>query len=207
MTLGQSNFGPKLKTVVHWSCSHSKRKLANNRQKGPRWPKMACTSGKWHPKPSPSEFCSSCNRFEWSHDQFTTILSLGKNRPKMAKVAYSDQKWPEYLKNDWNWLIWCCHSYYRPILSAFASFIQQWGWTSQKSRFYTVKNIWWKAATDHISSFSFTQNAKFLKTKAKLEDMFFFLKKWAFVLAHFWTYWANFCCFWAIFGQIIEIRT
>ena len=51
-------------------------------EKGPKWPKMAWMSEKWHPKPSPLDFCFSCGHFEWSHDQFTTILSL---RPKLAK--------------------------------------------------------------------------------------------------------------------------
>ena len=50
--------------------------------------------------------------------------------------------------------------------------------------FGTVKKFEWKAATDHISSFSFTQNAKFLKTKAKLEDMFF-SQKMSFCLSPF----------------------
>ena len=47
-----------------------------------KWPKLAWKSEKWHPKPSPLDFCSSCGHFEWSHDQFTTFLSL---RPKVAK--------------------------------------------------------------------------------------------------------------------------
>ena len=51
-------------------------------EKGPKWPKMAWMSEKWHPKPSPLDFCFSCGHFEWSHDQFTTILSV---RPKLAK--------------------------------------------------------------------------------------------------------------------------
>ena len=51
-------------------------------EKGPKWPKLAWMSEKWHPKPSPLDFCSSCDRFEWSHDQFTTILSLGPTLTK-----------------------------------------------------------------------------------------------------------------------------
>ena len=37
-------------------------------EKGPKWPKMAWMSEKWHPKPSPLDFCFSCGHFEWSHD-------------------------------------------------------------------------------------------------------------------------------------------
>ena len=52
-------------------------------EKGPKWPKMARMSEKWHPNPSPLDFCLSCDRFEWSFDQFTTILSLGPKWPKI----------------------------------------------------------------------------------------------------------------------------
>ena len=222
-------------------------------------PKMTWNGLKWthwncHLKPSPFDFCFSCNHFEWSHDQYTTILSLGpkiaekvpndqkwpeclksdswnhlhwsfaslavifsghmtclrqswiwggiwpkmaktcQKRPQMTKnglnvwkvrsetmsigfllllrsfwvvtwlvcdnfefgakmakngqngqkrpkMAPNDQKWPECLKSDYNWLIWCCHSSYRPILSTSANFIQQWGWTGQKSQFWHPENF------------------------------------------------------------------
>ena len=55
-------------------------------------------------------------------------------------MAPNDQKWPDCLKNDWNWLIWCCHSSYRPILSTSANFIQQWGWTGQIGGYIFSKN-------------------------------------------------------------------
>ena len=151
---------------------------------------MTWTHWNCHLKPSSVDFCLSCGHFEWSHDQFKTILNLGpklakngRKRPQMtknglnvwkvtsetisigfllllrsfwvvtwlvcdnfefgAKMAkngrkwpQNDQKWPECLKSDWNWLIWYCHSSYRPILSTSANFIQQWGWTSQKSQFW-----------------------------------------------------------------------
>ena len=62
-----------------WVLAQNWPKMA---EKGPKWPKMARKSEKWHPKPSPLDFCSSCGHFEWSHDHFTTILSL---RQKLAK--------------------------------------------------------------------------------------------------------------------------
>ena len=41
-------------------------------QNGPKMtlklPKMTSMGSKWLPKPSPSNFCPSCDRFEWSHD-------------------------------------------------------------------------------------------------------------------------------------------
>ena len=69
-------------------------------------------------------------------DNFEFGAKTAKNGPKWPKKAPNDQKWPECLKSDWNWLIWCCHSSYRPILSTSANFIQQWGWTGQKSQFW-----------------------------------------------------------------------
>ena len=68
--------------------------------------------------------------------QFWIWGQNGQNGQKWPKMAPNDQKWPECLKSDWNWLIWYCHSSYRPILSTSANFIQQWGWTSQKSQFW-----------------------------------------------------------------------
>ena len=53
-------------------------------------------SEKWHPKPSSSDFCFSCSHFEWSHDQFKTILNLG---PKLAK---NGRKRPQMTKNGLN---------------------------------------------------------------------------------------------------------
>ena len=54
-------------------------------EKGPKWPKLAWMSKKWHPKPSPLDFCFSCGHFEWSYDQFTSILSLEPNWPKNGR--------------------------------------------------------------------------------------------------------------------------
>ena len=61
---------------------------------------MTWTHWNCHLKPSPMDFCLSCGHFEWSHDQFTTILSFG---PKLAK---SNQKWPKKAPNDrkWPWM-------------------------------------------------------------------------------------------------------
>ena len=69
-------------------------------------------------------------------DNFEFGAKMANNGQKWPKMAPNDQKWPECLKSDWNWLIWCCHSSYRPILSTSANFIQQWGWTGQKSQFW-----------------------------------------------------------------------
>merc|ERR1712122_59240 len=66
--------------------------------------------------------------------------------------------------------------------------------------FGTLKNFSWNATTNHISSFSFTQSAKFLRTRAKSEDMFF--QKMSFCpdpflailgqFSHFfWPFWPN----------------
>ena len=74
----------------------------------------------------------------------------GKKRPKVAKSGQNGWKRPQVTENDWNWLIWCCHSSCRPILSACANSIQQWGWTGQKSQVWHRENFLWKAATDHI---------------------------------------------------------
>ena len=63
-----------------WVWGQNWPKMANQ---GPKWPQMARMSEKWHPNPSPLDFCLSCDRFEWSFDQFTTILSLGPKWPKI----------------------------------------------------------------------------------------------------------------------------
>ena len=65
-------------------------------QNDTKWPEMTWTHWNCHLKPSSVDFCLSCGHFEWSHDQFTTILSLG---PKLAK---SSQKWPKKAPNDRN---------------------------------------------------------------------------------------------------------
>ena len=54
------------------------------KKRGPKWPKMGWMSENKHTKRSPSDFCSSCNRFEWSHDQFTAILNVKKNHAYLA---------------------------------------------------------------------------------------------------------------------------
>ena len=117
---------------------------------GQKWPKKASNDQKW-PECLKS---GTRNHFHWISALLVVILSghltslrqfwiwgqNGQKWPKMAqndrKKAPNDQNWPECLKSDWNWLIWCCHSSYRPILSTSANFIQQWGWTSQKSQFW-----------------------------------------------------------------------
>ena len=67
---------------------------------------------KCHLKPSPSDFCSSHDCFEWSHDQFTIILSLRpklvKSGQKCLKKAPNDPNWPKSPKSDirnhFNWI-------------------------------------------------------------------------------------------------------
>ena len=65
-------------------------------EKGPKWQKMVWISDKWHSKPSPSDFCSSCDCFEWSYDQFMTILTLG---PKLAKNGRKRPRMTEHGLN------------------------------------------------------------------------------------------------------------
>ena len=62
-------------------------------------PKMALTD----PKMTQNDLNPNCKvehsfgHFEWSHDQFTTTLSLG------SKLAKSGQKWPKKVPNDRKW--------------------------------------------------------------------------------------------------------
>ena len=75
-------------------------------EKGPEWPNMVWISKKWHLKPSPLDFCFSCNHFEWSHDQFTTSLSLGpKLAEKWPKMAEKGPKWPKMTWTYGKWLL------------------------------------------------------------------------------------------------------
>ena len=59
---------------------------------------MTSTHWNCHLKPSPLDFCFSCGHFEWSHDQFTTILSL---RPKLAKNGRKGPQMTEIGLNVW----------------------------------------------------------------------------------------------------------
>ena len=76
---------------------------------------------------------------------------------------------------------------------------------AENLNFGTVKNFSLNAATDHISSFSFTQSAKFLRTRAKSEDIFF--QKMSFCPGPFLAISDQFSQILAIFGQIIGKRT
>ena len=102
-------------------------------KKGPKWQKMVWMSEKWHPKPSPSDFCSSCDCFEWSYDQFTTILTLGpklaKSGQKWPKKAQNDRTWSEYLKSDIrNHLHWISASLAIILSGHMTSLRQVWVW-------------------------------------------------------------------------------
>ena len=57
---------------------------------------MTWTHWNCHQKPSLMDFCLSCGHFEWSHNQFKTILNLG---PKLAKNGW---KRPQMTKNGLN---------------------------------------------------------------------------------------------------------
>ena len=59
---------------------------------------MTSTHWNCHLKPSPLDFCFSCGLFEWSHDQFTTILSL---RPKLAQNGRKGPQMTEISLNVW----------------------------------------------------------------------------------------------------------
>ena len=59
---------------------------------------MTSTHWNCHLKPSPLDYCFSCGLFEWSHDQFTTILSL---RPKLAKNGRKGPQMTEIGLNVW----------------------------------------------------------------------------------------------------------
>ena len=220
-------------------------------EKGPKRPKIAWMSEKWHPKSSPLVFCFSCNHFEWSHDQFTTILSFGpklakngrkrpqmtKNGPKVwkvtsetisigfllllrsfwvvtwlvcdnfefgAKMANNGQKWPQMTKNGLNvWKVteidWfdvvtaLTDQFWVPLLTSSSSEAGP----AKNLNFGTLKIFSCTHATDHTSSFSFTQNAEFLRARAKLDDMFFFLQKMSFCPSPYLD----------ILGKIIELPT
>ena len=102
-------------------------------EKGPKWQKMVWISDKWHSKPSPSDFCSSCDCFEWSYDQFMTILTLGpklaKSGQKWPKKAQNDRTWSEYLKSDiLNHLHWISASLAIILSGHMTSLRQVWVW-------------------------------------------------------------------------------
>ena len=102
-------------------------------EKGPKWQKMVWISDKWHSKPSPSDFCSSCDCFEWSYDQFMTILTLGpklaKSGQKRPKKAQNDRTWSEYLKSDIrNHLHWISASLAIILSGHMTSLRQVWVW-------------------------------------------------------------------------------
>ena len=61
-------------------------------QNDTKLPEMTWTHWNCHLKPSPMYFCFSCDRFEWLHDQFTLILTLG------LKVAKNGQKKAQMTK-------------------------------------------------------------------------------------------------------------
>ena len=87
-------------------------------------------SWKWHPKPSPSDFCSSCNHFEVSQDQFATILC---SSPKMAlsgpKRTQNGLKWPEPIEIAiWNHLQWISASLAVILSGHMTSLRQFWVW-------------------------------------------------------------------------------
>ena len=73
---------------------------------GQKWPKKAANDQKW-PESLNSDIrnhlhsISASRHFEWSHDQFTTILCF---RPKLAKMAERGPKWPKMAWMSVKWL-------------------------------------------------------------------------------------------------------
>ena len=129
-------------------------------EKVPKWPKLSWKSEKWYPKPSPLDFCVFCSIFEWSHEQFTTILCLrprlAKSGQKWPKRAPNDRNWPECLKNDIrNHLHWISASL-AVILSGHMTSLHQlwvWGQICQKMALQMTKNGLkiWKVTSETIS--------------------------------------------------------
>ena len=164
----------------------------NMAERGPKWPKMAWMSVKmteidwfddvtaltdqfWVPvlTSSCSEagpkfwhreiFLMESRHFEWSHDQFTTILSLG---PKSSEIGL---KWPQMSAIDWfDGVTALTDQFLVPVLTSSCSDAG----LAKNLNFGTVN--FFDGATDHNSSFSFTQNTKFLRPRAKSEDILFF---------------------------------
>ena len=126
---------------------------------------------------------------------------------KMAKMAKNGRKWPQMTKNgldvwkvteiDWFDIVTALtDQFWVPLLTSSSSEAGP----AKNLNFGTLKNFSWNATTDHISSFLFTQSAKFLRTRAKSEDMFFskneFLSLPIFghfgpIFAFFWPFWPN----------------
>ena len=130
-------------------------------------------SEKWHLKSSQLDFRFSFWVVTWlGCDNFEFEAKICQNWPKMAEKAPNHQKWPECLKSDWNWLIWCCHSYYRPILSACANFIQQWGWTGQKTHFWQREIFLMEWHQWSYFIIFIHPNAKYLRAKLRISAFF-----------------------------------
>ena len=122
-------------------------------------------------------------------------------------MAKNGRKWPQMTKNGLNvWKVteidWfdvvtaLTDQFWVPLLTSSSSEAGP----AKNLNFGTLKNFSCTHATDHISSFSFTQSAKFLRTRAKSEDMFF--QKMSFCpgpflailgqFSHlFWPFWPN----------------
>ena len=110
-------------------------------------------SWKWHPKPSPSDFCLSCNHFEVSQDQFATILCSG---PKMAlsgpKMTQNGLKWPEPIEIAiWNHLHRISASLAVILSGHMTSLRQFWIWGQNWPKMAENGLNVWKVTSETIS--------------------------------------------------------
>ena len=104
------------------------------------------------------------------YNNFECGAKKGQKWPKVAKMAEKGPKWLKMTEIDWFDVVTAlADQFWVPVQISSSS---EAGLAKNLS-FGTVKFFLWKAATDHISSFSFLQNVKFLRNRTKSEDMFF----------------------------------
>ena len=109
-------------------------------------------------KPSSRDFCSSCDCFEWSHDQFAAIRSLGKNRPKVAKNV---QKRSRMTKNGHSGdLSWPIFGHFGPIFAVF------WPFLVKLSKMYPTWLFQCKKIERNWKNWAKTKNDKFYPQSA-----------------------------------------
>ena len=121
-------------------CHFGAKNDSNGLQNNTILSEMTFMSWKWHPKPSPSDFCSSCDCFEVSQDQFAKILCSGQ---KMAlcgpKMTQNGLEWPEPIEIAiWNHLQWISASL-AVILSGHMTSLHQF-WVLGQNRLWVAKN-------------------------------------------------------------------
>ena len=182
------------------------QKLAKNGRKRPQMTKNGLNVWKVTSKTISIEFLLLLRSF------WVVTWLVCDNFEFGAKMAKNGRKWPQMTKNGLNvWKVteidWfdivtaLTDQFWVPLLTSSSSEAGP----AKNLNFGTLKNFSWNATTNHISSFSFTQSAKFLRTRAKSEDMFF--KKMSFCPGHFLAILDQFSHFVAIFGQTIGKHT